>query len=59
VGNQDVINLFDPGFPGYGNNAVGIPSVVSRPSRIDQQRVVLRRHEQGCLSSLDVHEKYA
>jgi hypothetical protein len=59
MSNQDVVNLSDSRFLGYGNNAVGIASVVSRPSCIDQQRVLLRRHEQGCLSSLGVYKKYA
>ena len=41
------------------DDAIRIPAVIPRPIGVDEQRFLLRRHEQSGLSSLDIDEKYA
>src|SRR5882724_6517261 len=56
VRNQHKINFLDTGILRSRGNTIRIPPVISRPPRINQQRLPLRRHKQRCLPAFHVHK---
>jgi hypothetical protein len=39
------------------DDTIRIPTIITHPPRIDQQRLVSGCHKQGCLATFDIDEK--
>jgi hypothetical protein len=57
VRNQNVVDPANSGEFRCGDNTIGISPIVIRPARVNQQRLLCGRDEQGRLSSFDIHKK--
>ena len=54
VSHEQMIDLRDAGVAHGGLNAIGVPAIVIRPARIDQQRCARGRNQQRRLASFDI-----
>ena len=51
---QDIVNSFETGSMGGGDDAVRIPSIKSGPASIDQQGLSRGTHDQSRLSAFNI-----
>src|ERR1700733_165857 len=54
---QNIVDAADPCRLGCGGNAVRIARLMSRPSCINQQRMLRWSHEERCLSAFHIDKK--